>query len=50
VNPYDTLIEEAKKYKENWGPIKAGLFDGSITIFLEYAEAYKKRLDKLSWW
>lgn len=46
---YNMLVDEAKKGKENWGPIKAGLFDGSITTFLEYAEAYKKRLDKTSW-
>ena len=50
INPYDAVIEDAKKYKENWGPIKAGLFDGSLTTFLECAEAFKKRLDELSWW
>jgi hypothetical protein len=49
-SPYKALIEEANKKRGQWGPIKAGLFDGSITTFQECADKYKIRLDELSWW
>jgi len=48
--PYNQVIEEAKKEKEKWGPIRAGLFDGSLNDFLSHADTYKKQLDRLSWW
>jgi len=38
---YDLLVDEAKRDKSNWPPIKAGLFGGSIERFLEIASKYR---------
>lgn len=49
-SPYNALLEEATKEKQKWGPIQAGLFEGSLEGFMSNANAYKDFLDKLSWW
>lgn len=49
-NPFNQVVEEAEKEKENWGPLRAGLFEGSLEKFLKGAEAYRELLKKLSWW
>jgi len=49
-DPFNQVVEEAKKEKENWGPLRAGLFEGSLDKFLKNAEAYRELLNRLSWW
>jgi hypothetical protein len=49
-SPFDLIIEEAKKDGENWPPLKAGLFHGSLEKFLELSTTFRERLNKLSWW
>jgi hypothetical protein len=49
-SPFTSLIEIAKKEGDKWGPIKAGMFQGSITRFKEITDKYSEILKKLSWW
>ncbi|MDP3776462.1 caspase family protein [Methylotenera sp.] len=49
-SPFNELIEKAKLEKENWGPVKSGLFEGKVERFLEVAEKYKANLDGLHWY
>lgn len=48
-SPLSELIEKAKLEKENWGPIKSGLFEGKLERFLEIAEQYRKSINELHW-
>lgn len=49
-DPFTLLIEEAKREGEGWGPLRAGLFQGSAAQFLEVAERYKSGLlARLNW-
>ena len=50
TSPYVELMEEAKGMGDNWLPVRAGLFKGSVKRFLEVAEGYKKLLDSAGWW
>ncbi len=49
-SPYVELMDEATSMGSNWPLTKAGLFGGSTERFVEVAERYKRRLDKLHWW
>ena len=49
MSPYVELMEEAKRMGDNWLPVRAGLFKGSVKRFLEVAEGYKKLLDSAGW-
>ena len=49
TSPYVELMEEAKRMGDNWLPVRAGLFKGSVNRFLEVAEGYKKLLDRAGW-
>ncbi len=49
-NPFTELIEEAKKYRDMWTPLKVGFFKGSYKRFQEIADSYKVRLAGLGWW
>jgi len=49
-NPYRALLVEAGEQRDEWPPVKAGLFNRSSARFLEIANAYKETLDKLHWW
>ena len=49
-SPYVELMEEAERIGDAWGPLQAGLFRGSSKRFVEVADAYKQRLDRLAWW
>ena len=49
TSPYVELMEEAKRMGDNWLPVRAGLFKGSVKRFLEVAEGYKKLLDRAGW-
>ncbi len=45
------LISEAQIAKENWAPLKAGMFMGSSARFLYIADRYQKDvLQKLNWY
>ena len=49
-NPFTELITVAKREKENWAPLKAGLFDGNYDAFIETADEYEQILSSLGWW
>lgn len=50
ISPVAALIEEAKNDKDNWDLLKAGMFNKSSSRFIEIAEKYQERLNKLGWW
>ncbi|WP_428683430.1 caspase family protein [Reyranella sp.] len=50
ASAYDLLVSEAKKRGNAWGPLVAGMFQGSIERFVAIADAYKREvLDQLRW-
>ena len=48
-SPYHLLVSEAKARGNNWEPVRAGLFGGSIDRFLEVANKYSEYLARLHW-
>lgn len=48
-SPFSNLIADANLQHKNWGPIKAGLFDGNFDRFLEVSERVRQTLDRLNW-
>ena len=49
-NPFSTLCAEAAAKKDQWPPLKAGLFRGSYDRFYEIATGFENQiLKKLSW-
>ena len=48
-NPFNRIVEEAKEAKEEWPPLKVGMFNGSLKSFLEVSEALGKRFSRLYW-
>jgi hypothetical protein len=49
-NPFNQVVEEARKKGNVWGPLRAGLFQGSIDEFSKTAEAFNEALlSKLNW-
>jgi hypothetical protein len=49
-NPFADLRAEAAQEKDAWGPIRAGLFQGSYERFKKTAEKYEKEfLSQLNW-
>jgi hypothetical protein len=48
-SPYSELLDEARKARDKWGPLRAGLFDGSYDRFQEVSDAYAKRLARIAW-
>jgi len=48
-NPLKEIIEEAKKQKESWGPLKAGLFGGDYSRFNSISDEYVKIISGLPW-
>jgi hypothetical protein len=49
-NPIKRLQEEAAKEGGSWGPLRAGLFGGSIERFNEVASAYSDVVSGLHWY
>lgn len=50
ISPLQKLRSEAAQLKDNWGPIRAGMFGGSYDRFEEVAETYQKEiLANLRW-
>jgi len=43
-NPFMELVDEAKKYRDGWVPLKAGFFQRSYKRFQEIVDSYKKLL------
>ena len=51
TSPFQKLRNEAAQYKNNWGPIKAGMFGGQYERYEEIAELYQKEiLTQLRWY
>jgi len=50
VNPLKDIIADANRYKEAWGPLKAGLFGGEYTRFEKIAGEYSRLIAGLDWW
>lgn len=48
--PLKAVIEEAKSQKNQWPPLKAGLFGGDYVRFEALAEEYIAFIDRLSMW
>jgi hypothetical protein len=48
-NPFKRIVKEAENEKENWIPLKVGLFDSSFNSYLGSAKVLKQRLDNLQW-
>ena len=48
-NPLKEIIADAKRYKESWGPLAAGLFGGDYARFENISSGYEKRIARLDW-
>lgn len=49
-DPFNQLVEEAKRDGDSWPPLRAGLFRGSLDRFLEVAKRFEDGLlKKLNW-
>lgn len=48
--PLSRLLNEARVAGENWQPLKAGLFGGSLSRFTSAAEALEQWIGRLNWW
>lgn len=49
-SPFTQILEKAKKEQMDWGPIKAGMFGGSIDEFIKISESIRQFINKLSLW
>ena len=49
-NPFADAVKEADRIKEQWPPIKCGLFQGSYKRFKEIADGYSELLNELNWY
>src|SRR5207247_11017435 len=49
-SPFDELVSEAERSGDNWGPLQAGLFGGSIERFQRTALGYRALLQQISWY
>lgn len=51
IPPFMRLRHQASQHKNNWKPIKAGMFGGSYERFEEIAEQYQRKiLSQLNWY
>jgi Caspase domain len=48
--PFARVVAEAEREKTAWGPLRAGMFRGSIERFLALSTEYGRLLDKIGWW
>jgi hypothetical protein len=48
--PLNRIINEGLSQKQNWAPLKAGLFNGDFQQFENVAGKYKELIDKLQWY
>ena len=49
-SPLTRVIDEATAAGENWEPLRAGLFGGSLARFRATAEPFKNSVAQLNWW
>lgn len=47
--PLAELINEANSHGENWAPLKAGLFNGSLKRFQEISAGFSQLIGQLHW-
>lgn len=51
ISPFQKLRNEAAQHRNDWGPIKAGMFGGQYERYEEVAELYQKEiLTNLRWY
>lgn len=48
-DPLTEMIMEATAKGKSWGPVQAGMFNGSIERFLEVANSLKKTIGQYAW-
>jgi len=48
-SPLSKLVAEARTMKEAWGPLRAGMFGGSVERFEKVAMEYLQAVDQLPW-
>lgn len=48
-SPYQLVLDEASKLKENWPPLSAGFFGGSYARFENIAKEFSGLLGRLNW-
>lgn len=48
-SPFHYVVKEAELHGNEWTPIKAGFFDGSIDRFKEIAKEYSSLISNLGW-
>jgi hypothetical protein len=48
-SPFKRIMERAKLEKENWEPIKQGMFDGDYKAFIISAEKFEEMVSKQPW-
>lgn len=49
-SPFTKLVLEAESLKDQWPPLKAGMFEGSYERFIKVANSFKELLEKLNWY
>ncbi len=49
-DPLSRIINEANELRQEWGPIKAGLYGGNIERFIDIADVFRKNVSGLNWW
>jgi hypothetical protein len=49
ANPFVSITAEAERARENWAPLRAGLFKGSYERFSQIADGYRGFLNELHW-
>ncbi len=48
-NPFKELLDEVKRERDEWPPLRAGLFRGSYARFEEVSSQFEAGLAKLNW-
>ena len=48
-NPFSQVVAEAAQQRDAWGPIRAGLFQGSHNRFKIIADGYEGLIGRLNW-
>lgn len=48
-NPFSRIINEANSLKENWEPIKAGMFGGKYEVFKNTSDKFTEFLNGINW-
>ena len=49
-NPYDEMLRQASTLKDEWPPLKSGLFNSSYERFAEVSGQYRESLKQLKWY